>query len=58
MEVYPIPGIHRRIRINVQGWRSTFMFVPLIVAWIAGGFGLWLLLQFWMSELPVRVIFQ
>lgn len=58
MEVYPIPGIHRPIRINVQGWRSTFMFVPLIVAWIAGGFGLWLLLQFWMSELPVRVIFQ
>lgn len=58
MEVYPVPGIHRRIRINVQGWRSIFMFVPLIVAWIAGSLGLWLLLQFWMSELPFRVIFQ
>jgi hypothetical protein len=58
MEVYPIPGVRRPLRINVQGWRSLFMTLPLIVVVIAVVFGGWLLLQFWVSQQPVRVIFQ
>lgn len=58
MEVYPIPGVRRPLRINVQGWRSLFMTLPLIVALIAVLLGGWLLLQVWVSQQPVRVIFQ
>lgn len=58
MEVYPIPGLRRPLRINVEGWRSLFMVLPLIVALIAVVFGSWLLLQFWVSQQPVRQIFQ
>lgn len=58
MEVFPIPGVRRPLRINVQGWRSLFMTLPLIVALIAVVFGGWLLLQVWVSQQPVRVIFQ
>lgn len=58
MEVYPIPGVHRPLSVNVEGWRSLFMTLPLILALIAVGFGSWFLLQVWVSEQPVRVIFQ
>lgn len=58
MEVYPIPGLRRPFMINVEGWRSLFMTLPLIVALIAVVLGAWLLLQVWVSQQPVRVIFQ
>lgn len=58
MEVYPIPGLRRPFRINVEGWRSLFMTLPLIVALITVVLGAWLLLQVWVSQQPVRVIFQ
>lgn len=58
MEVYPIPGIRRPLRINVEGWRSLFMTLPLILALIVVVFGSWFLLQVWVSQQPVRVIFQ
>ena len=58
MEIYPIPGVRRPLRINVQGWRSLFMFAPLILALIAVVGGVWLLFQFWMSQLPIRLIAQ
>lgn len=58
MEVYPIPGLRRPFRINVEGWRSLFMTLPLIMALIAVVLGAWLLLQVWVSQQPVRVIFQ
>lgn len=58
MEIYPIPGIRRPLRINVEGWRSLFMVSPLVLALIGLGFATWLLLQFWMSQLPIRTIFQ
>lgn len=58
MEVYPIPGVRRPLRINVEGWRSLFMLTPLLLALVGGGFAIWLLIQFWMSELPLRTIFQ
>lgn len=58
MEIYPIPGVRRPLRINVQGWRSLFMLTPLILALIAVLGCAWLLFQFWMSQLPVRLIIQ
>lgn len=58
MEIYPIPGVRRPLRINVQGWRSLFMFAPLFLALIAVVGGIWLLFQFWMSQLPIRLIIQ
>lgn len=58
MEVYPIPGIRRPLRINLAGWRWVFMASPLILALGSTGFAVWLLLQVWMSELPIRTIFQ
>lgn len=58
MEVYPIPGVRRPLRINVEGWRSLFMTLPLILALIAVALGSWFLLQVWVSQQPVRVIFQ
>jgi hypothetical protein len=58
MEVYPIPGVRRPLRINLEGWRSIFMLTPLLVALVGVGFAIWLLIQFWMSQLPIRTIFQ
>lgn len=58
MEVYPIPGVRRPLRINLDGWRSLFMLAPLLLALFGGGFAIWLLIQFWMSQLPIRTIFQ
>ena len=58
MEIYPIPGVRRPLRINVQGWRLLFIFTPLILALIAVVGGVWLLFQFWMSQLPIRLILQ
>lgn len=58
MEVFPIPGVRRPLRINVEGWRSLFMTLPLVFALIAVVFGCWFLLQVWVSQQPVRVIFQ
>lgn len=58
MEVYPIPGVRRPLSINVEGWRSLFMTLPLVLALIAVAFGSWFLLQVWVSQQPVRVIFQ
>lgn len=58
MEVYPIPGVRRPLRINLEGWRSLFMTLPLILALIAVVFGSWFLLQVWVSQQPVRVILQ
>lgn len=58
MEVYPIPGVRRPLRINVEGWRSLFMTFPLILALISVVFGGWFLLQIWVSQQPVREIFQ
>ena len=39
MEVYPIPGVRRALRINLEGWRSIFMLTPLLLALVGGGFG-------------------
>ena len=58
MEIYPILGVRRPLRINVQGWRSLFIFTPLILAVVALVGGVWLLFQFWMSQLPIRLILQ
>jgi len=58
MEIYPFPGIRHPVRINVQGWRSLFMTAPVVLVLIALLFGSWLLLQVWLSELPIRKIAQ
>ena len=58
MEVYPLPWIKRPLRINVQGWRSLFMTLPLIGALVLVVLGSWLWLQLLVSKLPVRDIFQ
>lgn len=58
MEVYPIPGVRRALRVNLEGWRSILMLTPLLLALVGGGFAIWLLIQFWMSQLPMRTIFQ
>ena len=58
MEVYPIPGLRRPLRINVQGWRALFMIAPpvLFLAFLA--FGSWAVLALWMSDITVRAMFQ
>ena len=58
MEIYPIPGIRHPVLINVQGWRSLFMVAPVMIFIISGACGSWLLLQAWLSEFPIRIIFQ
>ncbi len=58
MEVYPIPGIRRPLRISVQGWRSMFMVLPPVLFLVFLGFGLWVLLELWLSDISVRTMFQ
>jgi len=58
MEVYPIPGIRQPLRINVQGWRSLMLVAPPVL--IAGicTFGLWVVVELLISEMPIRQIFR
>lgn len=58
MEVYPLPGVRRPIRINIRGWRSLLITLPLVCVLFILTAGSWLLLKLWVSDMPVRVIFQ
>lgn len=58
MEVYPIPGLRRPLRFNVQGWRSAFMIAPPVIFLAFLGFGSWVVLDLWMSDITVRKMFQ
>lgn len=58
MEIYPFPGFRHPVRINVQGWRSLFMVAPVVIVLMVVFFGLWVILQVWLSEWPVRKIAQ
>lgn len=58
MEVYPIPGLRRPLRINVQGWRSVFMIAPPAFFLTFLAFGSWVVLDLWMSDITVRKMFQ
>ncbi len=56
MEVYPIPGLRRPLRINVHGWRSLFMKAPVILVLFTCAFGGWIVLEYWLSDMDVRKI--
>ena len=58
MEVYPIPGVRRPLRISLPGWRGMLVVAPLFGALVVGGFLAWLLFTLWMSNEPPRVLFQ
>ncbi len=58
MEVYPIPGLRRPLRINVHGWRSLVLTLPPVVVAFLCLFGAWVIAQLWISELGVRQILQ
>ena len=56
MEIYPIPGLRRPLRINVHGWRSLFMTVPVILVLFVCAFGGWVVLEYWLSDMDIRKI--
>ena len=58
MEVYPIPGVRRPLRISLPGWRGMLVAAPIFGALVVGGFLAWLLFTLWMSNEPPRVLFQ
>ena len=58
MEVYPIPGLRRPLRINVHGWRSAFMIAPPVLFLALLAFGFWVVLELWMSDITARKMFQ
>ena len=58
MEVYPIPGVRRPLRINVHGWRSLALTLPPVVAAFLCLSGAWVISQLWISELSARQILQ
>jgi len=58
MEVYPIPGLRRALRFNVQGWRSVVMIAPPLFFLALLAFGFWIVLELWMSDFTVRKMFQ
>ena len=58
MEVYPIPWFRRSLKVDVQGWRSLSLTIPPVVFFLAIAAGCWVVLQFWLSDLPVRKIIQ
>lgn len=58
MEIYPIPWFRHPLKINVQGWRSLSLTSLPVLFFIAITFGSWVLLQYWLSTLPVREVFQ
>lgn len=58
MEVYPIPWVRKPLRINVHGWRSLFVIVPVVLIMFACVFGIWIVLEYWMSDMGVRTIFR
>ena len=58
MEVYPVPGLKRPLRISLPGWRGALIATPLIGALAIGGLLAWFLLTIWLSNEPPRVIFK
>ena len=58
MEVYPIPGLKRPLKLSLPGWRALIVLTPIIGALVAGGFLAWFLLTLWMSNEAPRVLFQ
>lgn len=58
MEVYPIPGIKRPLRISLPGYRAMVVALPLVAFLLIGGLLLWFLLMLWVSDADVRTIFR
>ena len=58
MEVYPIPWLRRPLRLNVHGWRGLSLVLPPVVFLMVIAIASWVLLQLWVSSLPVRSIGQ
>lgn len=58
MEVFPIPGLKRPLKLSLPGWRALILVTPIIAALVTGGFLAWLLLTLWMSNEAPRVLFQ
>lgn len=54
----PLPLIRRHLEVNVSGWRSLVLTLPVVVAAAVGAAIGWLLLMIWVSELPIRKIFE
>lgn len=58
MDIYPIPGLRRPLRINVHGWRSVLMIAPPVFFLALFVFGFWIVLELWLSDITVRKMFQ
>lgn len=58
MEVYPIPGLKRPLKISLPGWRAALLVTPLVIALAIGGFLSWFVLTLWLSDASARVLFQ
>jgi len=57
MEVYPISGLKRPLRISLSGWRGAIIALPLVIALIVG-FLAWLLFTLWVSDESSRTTFR
>lgn len=58
MEVYPIPGLKRPLRISIPGWRGAIIALPLVIALVIGGLIAWVLLMLWLSDESARTILR
>lgn len=58
MEVYPIPGLKRPLKLSLSGWRIVVIMMPIISAILVGSLLAWFLLMLWMSNETPRVLFQ
>lgn len=58
MEVYPIPGLKRPLKLSLSGWRVVVIMMPIVSAILVGGLLAWFLLMLWMSNETPRVLFQ
>lgn len=58
MEVYPIPGIKRPVRISLPGFRAIVIALPVIAFLLTLGFLIWFVLMLWISDAEARTIFK
>jgi len=58
IEVHPIPGLSRPLRLSVAGWRSVLVGGPLLLAVVIGGCLSWYLIALGVSDASLRIVFR
>lgn len=58
MEVYPIPGIKRPLKISLPGYRALVVALPPVGFLAVTSVLVWLVLSLWVSDAEVRTIFK